>query len=216
MNVIYQDNRVVVCIKPPGVRSTDEPEGLPQLVRDALGEPDGNIRTVHRLDQAVGGLMVLARTRRAASDLSQQMMEGSFHKEYLAVLHGAPQEPSGTFTDLLWRDKAERKTYVVQELGKDVREAVLEYEVLAKAEAASLVHIVLRTGRTHQIRAQFSSHGLPLWGDRKYGAPEADICSVALWSYRLGFTHPATGEALAFCQRPPEEYPWTMFPYMDT
>ena len=189
MEIIYQDKDILVCIKPSGVKSTDEPGGLPSLVREALREPDANVRTVHRLDQAVSGLMVLARRAKAASELSRQIREGQFEKEYLAVIHGHTPETAGTLTDLLLRNKAERKTYVVQEPGKDVQEAILDYERLEETEDLTKVRIVLRTGRTHQIRCQFSSRELPLVGDRKYGLPE-DGCPIALWSCRLAFDHP--------------------------
>lgn len=206
--IIYTDPAFVVCIKPPRVLSTDEPGGVPDLCRAALG--DQNVRTVHRLDRVVSGLMVLARTKRAASDLSQQIRDGIFHKEYTAVLHGSPAEPIGTLTDLLARDKAERKTYVVTEPGKDVQEAMLHYEVLAQTADFSKVRIELVTGRTHQIRCQFSSRNLPLVGDRKYSSNEDD-CEIALWSSRLRFRHPKTNEELTFTAPPPDEFPWTVF-----
>lgn len=206
--ILYSDPAFVVCIKPPGVLSTDEPGGLPDLCRAALGDP--NIRTVHRLDRVVSGLMVLARTRRAASDLSQQIRDGIFHKEYQAVLHGIPAEPSAALRDLLWRSKPERKTYVVTEPGKDVQEAILNYEVLGKAPGLSKVRIELVTGRTHQIRCQFSSRSLPLVGDRKYSTNEDD-CDIALWSSCLRFRHPKTNEELTFTAPPPDRFPWNQF-----
>ena len=131
MELIYQDRSIVVCVKPAGVLSTDEPGGVPELVRAALGEPHGCVRTVHRLDRVVSGLMVLARTPESASQLSCQIREQGFQKEYLAVVHGCPQEPEGIFRDLLRRDKAERKTYVTELPGKGVQEAVLTYRLLA-------------------------------------------------------------------------------------
>ena len=206
--IIHIDPAVVVCIKPPRVLSTDEPGGVPDLCREALGEQ--NIRTVHRLDRVVSGLMVLARTKRAASDLSQQIRDGIFHKEYTAVLHGIPDAPAGTLVDLLARDKAERKTYVVTEPGKDVQEAILNYEPLSRTEQFSKVRIELITGRTHQIRCQFSSRDLPLVGDRKYSTHEDD-CEIALWSSLLRFNHPKTGEPLTFTAPPPAEFPWNTF-----
>ena len=206
--IIHVDPAFVVCIKPPRVLSTDEPGGVPDLCRDALGEQ--NFRTVHRLDRVVSGLMVLARTKRAASDLSAQIRDGIFRKEYTAVLHGTPNEPTGTLVDLLARNKAERKTYVVTEPGKDVQEAILNYELLARTENFSKVRIELVTGRTHQIRCQFSSRNLPLVGDRKYSENE-DNCEIALWSSLLRFNHPKTGETLTFTAPPPDEYPWNQF-----
>lgn len=164
MEFIYQDSSILVCVKPAGVLSTDEPGGMPELARAALGEPQGCVRTVHRLDRVVSGLMVLARTPEAASQLSRQIREQRFEKEYLAVLHGCPQAPEGALRDLLRRDKAERKTYVTEVPGKDVQEAILSYRLLGSCNGLSQVHIRLQTGRTHQIRAQFSARGLPWWG----------------------------------------------------
>ena len=208
MDIIYQDKDILVCVKPAGVLSTDEPGGLPELVREALGDPGANVRTVHRLDRTVSGLMVLARRSKAASELSRQIRDGKFGKEYMAVCHGTLQDDHGEFRDLLLRNKQERKTYIVTEPGKDVQEAILEYWVLNRAENMTRVRIRLHTGRTHQIRAQFSGRGLPLVGDKKYGIPEDD-CRIALWSCRLTFQHPYSGKPMEFQLDPPELYPWS-------
>ena len=208
MELIFIDRDVVVCIKPPRVLSTDEPGGMPDLIREALGDPIANIRTVHRLDRVVSGLMVFARTNKSASELSRQIREGEFDKEYVAVLHGCPEDEKGTLKDLLLRNKPERKTYVVQEPGKDVQEAILNYEVMSRTGDLSRVRIELVTGRTHQIRAQFSSRNLPLVGDRKYGSRE-EGCEIALWSHKIAFNHPYTKQRMEFIQEPPEVYPWT-------
>ena len=206
MEIIYQDSDIVVCVKPPRVLSTDEPGGMPELVRQALGTED--VRTVHRLDRVVTGLMVLARNARAASELSRQIRADAFQKEYLAVVHGTPEEDAGRFYDLLLRDKARKMTMVVTEPGKGVQEAVLTYQVLTKKDSMSRVRIQLQTGRTHQIRVQFASRGLPLVGERKYSTLE-DACEIALWSYRLAFAHPTTGEPMEFILEPRADYPWT-------
>lgn len=208
MEILYQDSQILVCIKPPRVLSTDEPGGLPELVREALGDPSADVRTVHRLDRVVSGLMVLARNASAASELSRQIREGDFQKEYLAVLHGCPEAPQGTLRDLLLRCKQERKTYVVDHMEKGVQEAILNYRVLNQADGLSRVSIQLVTGRTHQIRAQFSSRNLPLVGDRKYSLLE-DGCEIALWSCQIGFFHPDSGQWMTFSQEPPAVYPWT-------
>lgn len=209
IDIIYQDKDILVCIKPAGVKSTDEPGGLPELVRETLGDSQANVRTVHRLDQTVSGLMVLARRAKAASELSRQIRDGEFQKEYLAVVHGQTAA-ADTLTDLLLRNKQERKTYVVQEPGKDVQDAVLDYVNCGASEGLSKVRIVLRTGRTHQIRCQFASRGWPLVGDKKYGTGEDD-CPIALWSYRLAFRHPYSGQPMEFIQEPPVTEPWTRF-----
>ena len=208
MELIYQDKDIVVCIKPARVLSTDEPGGVPELVRQALGDEKADVRTVHRLDRVVSGLMVLARNAGAASELSRQIREGQFQKEYLAVVHGTP-ELSGTLKDLLVRDKARKMTMVAEEPGKGVQEAVLHYQLLHFSREMSRVRIQLETGRTHQIRVQFSSRGMPLVGERKYAVLEDD-CEIALWSYRLAFTHPRTREQMEFIKEPPEVYPWTV------
>jgi len=209
MELIYCDADIVVCVKPPRVLSTDEPGGVPELVRQALGDPDADVRTVHRLDRVVSGLMVLARSASAAAELSRQIREQTFCKEYLAVVHGRPEQESGTYRDLLQRNKQERKTYVVTKMEKGVQEAVLTYQIQSVTEELTRVRIQLQTGRTHQIRAQFSGRGMPLVGDRKYSLLE-DACEIALWSCRLAFSHPVTGEQMVFELEPPAVYPWTV------
>ena len=209
MEFIYQDKDIVVCVKPARVLSTDEPGGLPQLVREALGDEKADVRTVHRLDRVVSGLMVLARNPESASALGRQMQDGTFRKQYLAVAHGALPK-GGTMTDLLLRDKARRMTFVTDTPQKGAQEAILRYETLARTENASLVRIELVTGRTHQIRCQFASRGFPLLGERKYSSLEDD-CEIALLSHTLSFLHPKSGKKLEFLLLPPEEYPWTEF-----
>ncbi len=210
MEILYQDTCFLVCIKPARVLSTDEPGGLPGLVREALGDPKADVRTVHRLDRVVSGVMVLARSANAASELSRQIREDQFRKEYLAVVHGRPENLEGTLHDLLARDKARRMTFVAEAPGKGVQEAALSYRVLEYANGMSLVRVRLHTGRTHQIRVQFSSRGMPLVGERKY-AVWNDPCELALWSAKIGFYHPGTGEWVEFSKEPPAVFPWTEF-----
>lgn len=208
MEILYSDKDILVCIKPARVLSTDEPGGLPDLVREALGDPKADIRTVHRLDRVVSGVMVLARNAKAASELSRQIREDEFEKEYLAVVHGCPDEREGNLRDLLYRDKARKMTMVATEMSKGVQEAILDYQVVSSSDDMSCVRIQLHTGRTHQIRVQFASRGMPLVGERKYSTME-DPCGIALWSHKIGFTHPKTGERVSFSKEPPETYPWT-------
>ena len=206
MELLYVDDDILVCRKPARVLSTDEPGGVPELAREALGDPKADVRTVHRLDRVVAGLMVLARNASAASELSRQIRDGEFGKEYQAVVHGTPAEVTGTLRDLLGRDKARRMTFVAAEPAKGVQEAVLDYQVLASRENMSRVRIRLHTGRTHQIRVQFASRGMPLVGERKY-SERNDPCEIALWSCRLTFTHPKTGKPMEFTLEPPADYP---------
>ena len=207
MELIYVDDDIVVAIKPARVLSTDEAGGMPELVRESLGNPKADIRTVHRLDRVVSGLMVLARNAHSASELSRQIRENEFQKEYMAVVHGHPVENSATLRDFLGRDKARKMTYVADAPAKGVQEAVLDYQVVSSNDAFSKVRIRLHTGRTHQIRVQFASRELPLVGERKYSELD-DPCEIALWSCRLAFTHPSTGKPMAFTHEPPIIYPW--------
>lgn len=206
MEICYQDPDIIVCVKPARVLSTDEPGGLPDLLRQQLHIED--VRTVHRLDRVVSGLMVLACNARSASNLSQQIRENQFQKEYLAVIHGYANEKD-TLKDLLYRDKARRMTMVTDTPAKGAQEAILHYQRLSTAENMSKVRIQLVTGRTHQIRVQFASRQMPLVGERKY-AENNDPCEIALWSYRLAFLHPKTGEQLEFIHQPPAIYPWNV------
>lgn len=208
--ICYLDEHILVCVKPARVLSTDEPGGLPELLRQQLEEPHGDLRTVHRLDRVVSGLMVLARNPAAASELSRQVREGVFRKNYHAVLHGVPLKSSDTLVDLLGRDKARKMTYVAQEPGKGIQQASLSYRVLSTAQGMSRVEIQLHTGRTHQIRVQFASRGLPLVGERKYSTLD-DSCEIALFSQYIGFNHPKTGRWMEFRHEPPECFPWNVF-----
>ena len=207
IDILYMDDDLVVCVKPARVLSTDEPGGLPELLRQQVGTQD--FRTVHRLDRVVSGLMVVARNAAAASALSRQIREDSFEKEYQAVLHGCPERAEDRLTDLLLRDKARKMTMVVTEAGKDVQPAALCYRVLNSNRQLTRVQIRLETGRTHQIRVQFASRGLPLVGERKYSELD-DPCEIALWSYRLAFAHPRTGDRMEFVQEPAADYPWNV------
>ena len=209
MDIIYMDESIIVCIKPAGVLSTDEPGGLPELLRCELGDTSADVRTVHRLDRAVSGVMLLARSRKSAGELSRQIREGSFEKRYLAAVHGAAED-RGLMEDLMYRDKARKMSFVTDTPARGVQQARLSYETLDRAGATSLVRVTLHTGRTHQIRCQFASRGLPLIGERKYSSLPDD-CPLALWSYSLSFQHPATGAPLRFQQAPPRQYPWTLY-----
>lgn len=158
--------------------------------------------------------MVFSRRREVTGKLTAAVQAHELVKEYLAVLRGHPQEPAATLTDLLFRDAGRNKSYVVQRPRKGVREASLEYRELFRTEELSLVRVRLHTGRTHQIRVQFSSRGLPLLGDIRYGSKDPN-CTAALWSCRLAFRHPVTGRAVdVFCP-PPRTYPWDLFPAVE-
>ncbi len=206
--ILYADAAVAVVVKPAGVLSQGDAENaMPVLLQKQLG---GTIFPVHRLDQPTGGVMVYARTQDAAAKLSAQMQSEAFGKEYLAVLDGTPEPAEGELHDLLFFDRQKGKSYAVRRKRAGVKDARLAYRVLAQAEGLTLVRVRLYTGRTHQIRVQFSSRGWPLTGDGKYGSRN-NRCAPALWSAELHFAHPVTGETLIFRSQPPEAYPWTLF-----
>ncbi len=182
IEILEQTPGLVVCIKPVGVRAQGEAEAdLPALLKRQLG---CEIYPVHRLDQAVGGVMVFAKTAPAAAKLSQAIAGGTLQKEYLAVLGARPKDDSGELFDLLFHDRTKNKTYVVSRQRKGVKEAKLAYRVLDVQNGLCLVRIRLYTGRTHQIRVQFASRGMPLVGDGKYGSRK-NAAAPALWSYAL-------------------------------
>lgn len=210
VEICYQDEDILVCLKPARVLSTDEPGGLPELLRMQLENPKADIRTVHRLDRVVSGLMVLARNPAAASELSRQVREGIFQKRYHAVVHGVPEKTSDTLEDLLGRDKARKMTFVATQPGKGIQKASLSYRRLGSHQNLSKLEIELHTGRTHQIRVQFASRGFPLVGERKYSTME-DPCEIALFSQYIGFRHPKSGEWMEFHHDPPLGYPWVLF-----
>ena len=217
MNILYQDAHILVAVKPVGYLSEPGgsksfPDALSAHLREQ-GEKD-SIFTVHRLDKVVGGVMVFARTQKAASILTQAVAARDVEKEYRAVLRGKPEQEEATLEDLLFRDASKNKTYVVQRMRKGVRDASLSYKTVGTAEkdgqALTLVAVQLHTGRTHQIRVQFSSRKLPLLGDIRYGSKDPD-CTTALWSHRLKFRHPITGKDVEVSCNPPAEYPWNLF-----
>ena len=214
MEILYEDKFLVIAVKPVGVLSEDTPDApcMPQLLRKhyrAQGQPDF-IATVHRLDKVVGGVMLFSRRKEITGKLTALVSQHQITKEYLAVLRGHPEKPADTLTDLLFRDSRTNKSFVVDRMRKGVREATLDYRELGQTADFSLVRVKLHTGRTHQIRVQFSHRKLPLLGDIRYGS-KAD-CSTALWSYHLAFTHPVTGKPVDVTCPPPDIYPWDLFP----
>ena len=206
--ILYSDPHIAVCVKSPGI---DSETGMPALLREALG---GSFFCVHRLDRAVGGVMVYARTKQAAAALSACVAADGMKKEYLAVAQGVPDETKGSMRDLLYHDASRNKSYVVTRPRRGVKEALLDYELLETREyegrTLSALRIALHTGRSHQIRVQLASRGMPLVGDGRYGSALRG-CPLALWSERLHFTHPLSGEDMDFSCPPPDSIPWTLF-----
>ena len=212
MEILYEDASLLLAVKPVGVPSQgDGPDAMPALLCRQLGL--AAVYPAHRLDQAVGGAMLFAKTPQAAAGLSALTASGGVQKEYLAVLTGEPEAREGTMEDLLFHDSARNKTYVVRRRRAGVRAASLSYEVLACAPDGAgrlwLVRVRLGTGRTHQIRAQFASRGLPLLGDGKYGGRD-NRCPPALWSCRI-LVPREKGAPVSAAAPPPAVFPWNLF-----
>lgn len=214
VQILYKDKYMAVCVKPVGVISEDP--GMPTLLREQL---HSDAWCVHRLDTAVGGVMVYALTKKAASQLSAYIAGDMLTKEYLAVVEGIPEPTEGLMEDLLLKDGAKGKSYMVKRIRKGVKDAKLQYRVLhavATVEGTySLVWVRLHTGRFHQIRVQFASRKHPLLGDGKYGS-RCNRCTTALWACRLGFPHPKTGEFQQYFAAPPDQFPWNLFEELRT
>ncbi|MBQ2961226.1 MAG: RluA family pseudouridine synthase [Oscillospiraceae bacterium] len=208
IKLLYADNDIVVCLKPLG---KDSEKDMPDILQTQL--KNSEVYCVHRLDMAVGGVMVYALNKKAAAGLSRQIAEQQMKKEYLAIVQGCPEEKSGILRDLLFRDRAKNKSYVVKRRRAGVKDAELEFECVEQAGDKSLLHIVLHTGRSHQIRVQFSSRKMPLVGDVKYGSSYKD-CPISLWSHALSFRHPTSGKAMHFEHLPEAEYYWKEFEYI--
>ena len=180
MEILFSDRDLAVCIKPVGLDSEQE---VPMALKEQLG---GEIFPLHRLDKNVGGVMVYARTKAAAANLSKVIQQGDMIKEYVAKVHGSPKD-ADTLTDLLFKDSRKNKVFVVKKPRAGVKEAKLCYRVLEQGNE-SLVHVCLFTGRSHQIRVQFSSRGFPLVGDHKYGS-RAEETAPMLFSCRITFPY---------------------------
>lgn len=195
--ILYEERGFLVCLKPPGLLSQAGPGD--DLLQALSRQAGGSFLPVHRLDRGVGGVMAVARSKSAAAALSAAVAQRKFEKEYLCLVRGRPGEEAGTYRDLLLHDRQRNKSFVVDRMRGGVKEAELDYRCLASSGGLSLVHVRLRTGRTHQIRVQFASRGTPLAGDGKYGGGPGEI---ALWSYRLAFPHLETGRPLAFSSLP--------------
>lgn len=201
IDIIYEDNAILVCIKPRGILSQADSGGKQNMIALLSEHTGGEVYPIHRLDKEVGGVMVYAKTKSAAAQLSKQVAEHTFVKEYIALINGTPSEKKGEMRDYLFKDSKRNKSYVVNRVRKGVKEALLEYEVLSTESDYTRVAVQLHTGRTHQIRVQFASRKMPLVGDKKYGAKD-NFNILALWSHKISFINPEKGEAQCFCANP--------------
>lgn len=202
IEIIFQNEDFLACVKPVGVPS--QCDGADDMVKLLTASVGSEVYPVHRLDTAVGGVMIFARNRHSAAYLSKEIAEKRFQKRYLAVVEGVPKPKIGKMEDLLFKDSQKNKSFVVKRERKGVKRAKLEYRLCETksidGEDFSLIDVKLHTGRTHQIRVQFSSRGMPVCGDTRYGSPRRD--EMCLFSSSLCFTNPFNGEKCEFSAEP--------------
>ena len=220
LTILYEDNHIIVVLKPQGVPTCGDESGddsLLEAVRRYVKvtyEKPGNvyIGLIHRLDRPTGGVMVFAKTSKAASRLAEQMRGGDFEKKYFAVLVGVPKEKHATLVNYLKKNPVNNMVYICPQTTDGAKMASLEYNILEEKGGYSLADIKWHTGRTHQIRVQMAGQGTPVYGDMRYGGENAKKGNLALWAYSLSFTHPVTKERLRFMAEPPEnQLPWKVF-----
>ena len=220
VKVIYEDNHLLVVEKPVNILSQGDDTNdkdmvnlLKQYIKEKYNKP-GNvfIGLVHRLDRPVGGVMVFAKTSKAASRLSEQIRNKTLKKTYRAVIHGTMDKEKSILKDYLYKNKKTNMVSVVNKNHKEAKNAELSYKTLDTKNGLSLVEIDLKTGRPHQIRVQFSSRKHPLFGDQRYGQGVNKVGQqISLWSYKIEIQHPTTKEKMKFICEPPKEYPWNTF-----
>ena len=219
--ILHEDNSVLVVVKPQNIPSQADASGdmdllslLKQYIKEKYNK-QGNayLGLVHRLDRPTGGVMVFAKNSKAAERLSKQIVDGDMTKQYLTTVLGSPKERKGTLVNYLKKNALTNTVYVATFGDHNAKRAELSYEVLENYQGAmSLVKVQLGTGRSHQIRVQFSAIGCPVFGDVRYGGDAlAKGANLALWAYRLEFDHPISKEHMVFVAYPPEIEPWKRF-----
>ena len=218
--ILFEDNHILVVLKEQNLASCPDESGdenLLDLLKDYLKrtyDKPGNVYLglVHRLDRPTGGVMVFAKTSKAAGRLSEQMKTGDFEKRYLTVLNGAPNPENGRLVNYLKKNTINNMVYLSTEGTDGAKYAALDYRVLEKRGGLALTEVKLHTGRSHQIRVQFAGIAHPVYGDMRYGGEFAIKGRLALWAYSLAFTHPVTKERMRFLSEPPaDETPWKFF-----
>lgn len=218
--VLHEDNHVIVVVKPQNIPTQADSSGdvdllskVKEYVKVKYDKPgEAYVGLVHRLDRPTGGIMVFARTSKAASRLCEQIVNGEFEKRYLAVTVGHPRDKRGRLQNYLVKDEANNIVKIVPAMVEGAKKAVLDYNVLETNDKISLIDVKLITGRSHQARVQLAGQGCPIFGDAKYGGDVlAKGHKLALWSYSLRFVHPVTKQIMVFKVFPPEITPWKFF-----
>ena len=208
IEILYSDYQIAVAVKPEGVLSQADEKGRESMLSLLSSQLGGEFYPVHRLDRETAGVMVFARNSTSAAKLGTALQEKRFVKEYLAVLTAEPAEKEGVFEDLLFFDRGRGKVFPVKRMRRGVKDARLRYELIEKKDGLALVRVFPETGRTHQIRVQFASRKMPLYGDRKYGGAGDGF---GLFCRSLTFPHPTKKEELTFSATPEKTAPWNLF-----
>ncbi len=220
LTILHEDNHIIVVLKPqnvPTCEDSSKDKDLLTMIKEYIKETydkQGNVYLglVHRLDRPTGGVMVFAKSSKAASRLSEQMRDGDFEKRYYATLVGVPREEKATLTHYMKKNAINNMVYVCEPTVEGAKFAELDYQVLESVNGLSLADVRLHTGRSHQIRVQMNAIGCPVYGDMRYGGEKAKKGYLALWAYYLAFTHPVSKERMVFRVQPPKENnPWNLF-----
>lgn len=220
IDILYEDNHLLVIEKPVNIPVQEDDSGDPDLltilkedIKRRFGKP-GNVYLglVHRLDRPVGGVMVFAKTSKAASRLSDQLRRGAIDRQYLTVVRGTPKKSEAVLRHYLYKDRRKNQVYSVSKKHPEAKDASLDYRLLGTSSGQSLLRVRLHTGRSHQIRVQLATEGMPLFGDQKYGSKvNKPGEQIALWAHTLEFTHPTTKKELRFISNPPFQFPWSLW-----
>ncbi len=220
IDIVYEDNHLLVVVKPAGVPSQADEEGdddMVTLLKRYREENEGKkgeayIGLVHRLDRPTGGVMVFAKTSKAAARLSESIRNGDFEKVYLCTVCNPPEPPQGELRNYLKKNERTNNVSVVPMTTAGAKEAILQYKTLETKQGFALLRVKLETGRSHQIRVQLSHIGSPLFGDRRYGGNPATFKhQLGLWATRISFTHPTLEQRMTFLVYPPIVSPWKAF-----
>lgn len=220
ISILYEDNHLLVVEKPVNIpvqedksRDDDFLTMLKNDIKVRYNKP-GNVYLglVHRLDRPVGGVMVFAKTSKAASRLSDVIRRNKLERRYLGIVRGSPSKKESKLEHYLYKDTKKNIVHAVSANHKNAKKAVLDYNMIGKSEQLSLLSVQLHTGRSHQIRVQLATMGCPLYGDQKYGQHvNRPGQQIALWAHSLSFPHPTTKEVMTFTSSPPNDYPWMLF-----
>lgn len=218
--ILHEDNHIIVVLKPQNIPSCEDASKdkdmltmIKEYIKDRY-DKKGNVYVglVHRLDRPTGGVMVFAKSSKAASRLSEQMKNGDFEKKYLTVLVGKPKEEKATLKNYMKKNSINNMVYICTPTDAGAKYAELDYSVLQEEQGLSLAEVRLHTGRSHQIRVQMNAINCPVYGDMRYGGEKAKKGFLALWAYYLSFTHPVTKERMVFRVEPPKvSTPWNIF-----